>query len=149
MLALQKLVGSILLFTLPEKFDNIKMIYSLGKLRTSLQRGFVFISTEGRGHYPRVLGAWCSLSVAVFNLPFILRAALLFSLFTVHSKVPALLSACFSLEDPYNFNLIFCVCVCTRKNMCICYSWILHFSERVSQNVYFAIMSEEDSVVLI
>ena len=49
--------------------------------------------------------------MAVFNQHFYLRAALFFSLFTVHSKVPALLSACcFSLEDPYNFNLIFCVC---------------------------------------
>lgn len=39
--------------------------------------------------------------------------------------------------------------VSIRKNMCICYSCILHFSGRVSQNVYFAIMSEKDSVVLI
>ena len=41
-----ELVGSILLFTLPEKFDNIRMIYSLKKLRTLLQRGSVFVSTE-------------------------------------------------------------------------------------------------------
>lgn len=101
-------VGSILLFTLPEKFDNIKMIYSLKKLKTFLQRGFMFTSTEGRRHCPRVLRASSSLSVSVSNQHVYFSAALVFSLFTGHSKVPALVSACcFSLEDSY-FNLIFC-----------------------------------------
>lgn len=121
-----ELVGSILLFTLPEKFDNIKMIYSLGKLRTFPQRGFVFISTEGRGTIPGCSGAWASLSVAVFNQHFYLRAALLFSLFTVHSRCLLCFQLVVSVLKILTTSISFFVCVCTRKNMCICYSWILH-----------------------
>ena len=108
MLALQNELGVFSYLLCQKSLINIKMIYSLKKLKTFLQRGFVFTSTEGRRHCPRVLRASSSLSVSVFNQHVYFSAALVFSLFTGHSKVPALVSACcFSLEDSY-FNLIFC-----------------------------------------
>lgn len=117
--SLTEWVGSVLPFSLPEKFDNIKRTHSLKNLRTFLQRGFVFI-LRGRRHYQGYSvpnGVFQQLrptSIFIsrqpcFSVCFMLIARCLLWL---------QLAVIFVLKIPYTFKFIF---VCTRKKIFVIY----------------------------
>lgn len=106
--SLKGLVGSIFLFTLPEKFNNITITCSLKNLRPILYRELLFFPLSKGPEGLRLSSKGCAQSaLSSQGSP---TCQFIYS----HSKVPALTSACVVLKNFSNFKFSF---VCTRKNI--------------------------------